>query len=214
MNPRRLNLSCATLALTLLLATAAPAVTVVLPAAALEPEVFYTATHTLSSNVSRADPATIMLEIVRHSDTDYSLQTYNIMPGARQWWFATQYGAAMNESAMVDADYLANSETMELGPIAMPLNDIFYLGFRLDCDTYLPPYYIPSHFIYGWAALLWDGTELMLVGSAAETSGVGLYAGTYTPIPEPSMAGLLLAAVAVVLRRSRSHARGGDGVTS
>jgi len=85
---------------------------------------------------------------------------------------------------------------------------VFYLGFQLDAPPN-PAFPDVPVFIYGWAALLWDGTELTLVDSAAEMSGVGLYAGTYNAIPEPSAAGLLLVGVAALVVRRRHTRRPG-----
>ena len=126
--------------------------------------------------------------------------------GIRHWWFATQYGTAIDASAMEDADYLVNADPVEFGSIYMPLNQVFYLGFQLDGPP-APDYpHPPLYYVYGWASLLWDGTELTLVDSAAETTGVGIYAGTYDAIPEPTSAGLLLAGIAAaLLRRRRPH---------
>ena len=64
---------------------------------------------------------------------------------------------------------------------------------------------------YGWAALLWDGMELTLVDSAAETTGAGIYAGTYDAIPEPTSAGLLLVGIAAALLRRKARRRGASG---
>ncbi len=96
-----------------------------------------------------------------------------------------------------------------LGTVNIDINQIFYLGFWLDADAGGAP-----SDIYGWAALRWDGAALTLVDSAAETTGVGIYAGTYDAIPEPATAGLLLAGIAAaLLRRRRPHSRlrSGDG---
>jgi len=123
-------------------------------------------------------------------------------------WFATQYGAVLDASALLNADFLLNGDTMEFGSIEMPYNQVFYLGFSLDEGPLSGPYNnTPDHYIYGWAALLWNGTELTLVDSAAETTGVGIYAGTYNAIPEPSAAGLLLAGLAAFAMRRRHKRR-------
>ncbi|MGI6496797.1 MAG: PEP-CTERM sorting domain-containing protein [Kiritimatiellia bacterium] len=123
--------------------------------------------------------------------------------GIRHWWFETQYGAALDAAAMENAEYLGRNDTYALGSIEMPYNRIFYLGFRLargGADY--------TKYIYGWASLLWNGTDLVLVDSAAETTGAGIYAGTYNaiPVPEPSALGLLLVG-AGVLALHRRHAR-------
>jgi hypothetical protein len=200
------KLRCAAFALPLLLATAAPAATVVWGAVTLGPSYWPPSTHILASEISPGGGAGILLEIVRGPRLKASLQATDMTIGIRHWWFETQYGAALDASAMVDADYLVNTDPMELGSIEMPYNRIFYLGFRLaggGADY--------TKYIYGWASLLWNGTDLVLVDSAAETTGAGIYAGTYNaiPVPEPSVAGLLLVGAGVVLlhRRKATAAR-------
>lgn len=156
-------------------------------------------------DVSPGGDAALWLEIVAGSGSASSLQGDSVTTGIGQMWFSTQFGNSVDASAMADAVYLANAYTMEFGSIDMQLNQIFYLGFRLDGppspDFPNPPIY----YIYGWASLLWDGTTLSLVDSAAETSGVGLYAGTHTPIPEPSTAVLALIGMTLLATRRRAH---------
>ena len=52
---------------------------------------------------------------------------------------------------------------------------------------------------YGWAKLLFDGETVHVLGSATERTGLGIYAGTGTAIPEPATTGLLLMGVAGIL---------------
>ena len=168
----------------------------------------------IGTGVSPAGGATIGIELLIGAGSDVSMQTYDMTLGIRQLWFASEYGAAVDSSALADADFLANLEMEDFGPIGVPLNQVFYLGFQLDGPP-APDYpHPPLYYVYGWASLLWDGTELTLVDSAAETTGVGIYAGTYDAIPEPSAAGLLLVGIAAaLLRRRRPHSslRSGDG---
>jgi hypothetical protein len=90
-----------------------------------------------------------------------------------------------------------DSSTWEANSLSIWVNQVFYLGFWVEgvldySDT------------YGWASLVWNGTSLTLLDSAMETTGVGLYAGTYTPVPEPATAGLAwIGLAACVLRRTR-----------
>ena len=203
-------LRCAVLVLPLLLSPAAQSATVVWPAAILMPYSFDTATHVIGSDVSPGGGTGVLLELLSGPGPAFSLQADNMTAGIIHMWFATQYGAAVDESAMAGADFLARSDTMEFGSIGVPLNQIFYLGFRLDGPP-SPDYpHPPSYYIYGWAALLWNGTTLALVDSAAETTGVGIYAGTYDAIPEPTTVGLLLAGLAILaVRRRRMRRPGG-----
>jgi len=89
-----------------------------------------------------------------------------------------------------------NSFTVQLGDINMTVDQPFYLAFALYGDIHPVP-------IYGWAELVYDGTTLSLVDSAAETTGVGIYTGTYNEIPEPYTAGLALTGFAVMAIRRR-----------
>ena len=124
-------------------------------------------------------------------------------------WFTTQHGAALDTSALLNAEYLGRNDTYALGSIEMPYNQVFYLGFQLDGAAPLLPDDTVAFYVYGWAALLWNGTDLVLVDSAAETTGAGIYAGTYDAIPEPSAAGLFLAGLAVLAMRRRHTRRPG-----
>ncbi len=193
----------ATVILGLYVAPVAKAATVVWPAVGLGR--YSNFSYVIGSQVSPVGDAAIWFELYSGAAPTMSMQTDDMTIGIAHLWFATEYGVAVDSSAMADADYLANLETEEYGPIDVPLNQVFFLGFRLDGSD--PPV---SYYIYGWAALLWDGTQLTLVDSAAETTGVGIYAGTYDAIPEPTTAGLLLAGLAVLaVRRRRMRRPGG-----
>jgi len=204
---RFVNLRCAALVLPLLLGTATQAATVVWPAVTLGLSGLESATHVIGSDVSLGG-AGVWLEVVCGLGLEATLHARNVTVGIGHKWFTTQYGIVLDASALVKADYLANAYTMEFGSIEMPYNQVFYLGFQLDAPPN-PAFPDVPVFIYGWAALLWDGTELTLVDSAAEMSGVGLYAGTYNAIPEPSAAGLLLVGVAALVVRRRHTRRPG-----
>lgn len=198
------NFRCAAFVLPLLLGTAAPAATVVWPAVWLGTYESHESTHAIASNISPIGDVSILLEVVCDSGLEATLYGRSMTVGIGHSWFTTQYGIALDASALVNAEYLGRNDTYALGSIEMPYNQVFYLGFQLDGGG--ADY---TAYIYGWAALLWNGTDLTLVGSAAETTGVGIYAGTYTPIPEPSAAGLLLAGLAVLAMRRRHTQRPG-----
>ena len=187
-------------ALPLLLSTAASAATVVWPAVWLGTYESHESTHAIASNISPIGDVSILLEVVCGPGWEATLYGRNMTVGIRHWWFATQYGAAVDASALVNANFLVNADPMEFGSIEMPYNQVFYLGFQLDGV---------GAYVYGWAALLWNGTDLTLVGSAAETTGAGIYAGTYNAIPEPSAAGLLLVGLAALAMRRRHMRRSG-----
>ncbi|NLL84747.1 MAG: PEP-CTERM sorting domain-containing protein [Lentisphaerae bacterium] len=73
-----------------------------------------------------------------------------------------------------------------------------YLGFFIESDA--------IDALFGWVALGYDGTKVYVIDSALETTGVGIYAGTYDAVPEPSVGLLLFAgATALLLRRRRVY---------
>ena len=103
-------------------------------------------------------------------------------------WFPVIYGSLVDELAWQSAtDFLADiGDSYDLGSLTLTTGESLYLGFRLDAYGF-PPY----NREYGWAELLYDGTTISVVSSATERTGLGIYAGTGTAIPEPSSAGLL-----------------------
>ena len=56
---------------------------------------------------------------------------------------------------------------------------------------------------YGWVELGYNGTDIYIVNSAMETTGLGIYAGTGSVIPEPATALLALSGLALLWRRRR-----------
>ncbi len=107
-------------------------------------------------------------------------------------FYETDLGEPVDADAVLASDPFAENLTGTMGSLDMAVDEIFYLGF---CLSNTPG---DEDSIYGWVALIYDGTTLTLVDSAAETSGVGIYAGTYTPIPEPTTACLALTGLAVL----------------
>ena len=136
-----------------------------------------------------------------------TLTAWAVSLACGNFWFETAVGAPIDSQAASLATPFVHNFGESYGewtPVNLYRNRIFYLGFWLDADANRIPSGTTD--VYGWASLLWDGTELTLEGSAAETTGVGLYAGTYNAIPEPATAGLLLAGIAAaLLRRRRPH---------
>ncbi len=144
----------------------------------------------------------IVSEVLDVNSFGATLQAVDGTVGNGHIWFETQYGASINDAAVAGGNFFVNMDTLEFSSLEMILNQVFYLGVRLEYDPLVGTY------AYGWAALLWNGTELTLDGSAAETTGVGIYAGTYEAIPEPSVAALLLAGGAALLLRRKEARRG------
>ena len=71
------------------------------------------------------------------------------------------------------------------------------LGFQVGEDNGFN-----DHLYLGWTQMLYQDDGLMLIDSARETTGVGIFAGTYVAVPEPATLSLLgLGGLAVVLKR-------------
>ena len=116
-------------------------------------------------------------------------------------WFATSAGTPINATTTAGAQAFLDSYKGTFGTINLQYGQPFYLGFYVDKMLSNKPF--TGAAIYGWAELSYDGTTLSLLDNAAETTGVGIYAGTYTPIPEPCSAGLALAGLATLAIRRK-----------
>ncbi len=121
------------------------------------------------------------------------LSAENITAAISHSWFPVEYGSLVDEQAWQSAtDFLVDfGDEYYLGNLTLPIGDSVYLGFRLDSYGF-PPY----NREYGWTELLYDGANIYVVSSATERTGLGIYAGTGTAIPEPTTSGLLLLGVA------------------
>lgn len=93
------------------------------------------------------------------------------------------------------------------GSIQTELNVPFLLGFWLDANEDEIPNLDDR---FGWARLERNNANtLVLLDSAIEDTGVGIYAGTLQPVPEP--ASILLAAfglLALLLTRRKNPNKG------
>jgi hypothetical protein len=143
------------------------------------------------------DGAGVAMDLTPNNAVSATLQAVNGTAGAWHIWFAVPFGAPVDAATMASSVPFLDSSTWEANSLSIWVNQVFYLGFWVEgvldySDT------------YGWASLVWNGTSLTLLDSAMETTGVGLYAGTYTPVPEPATAGLAwIGLAACVLRRTR-----------
>ena len=119
-------------------------------------------------------------------------ETYTIGIGHRwyeSWqgcWFDAQYAASAVPFASNYGDYFEGS--MQIMPFQP-----FYLAYKLSEEK-------GSEF--GWAKLMYDMDDLSLLDSAQEDQGVGIIVGTTTALPEPSTIGMLLAALALLIRKT------------
>lgn len=95
-------------------------------------------------------------------------------------WYETTVDTAIDYNyAISTTPFYAESSSD--GEIQMTLNLPFYMAFKLgDRES------SNSWDTYGWAELMWDGSELQILDSAAENSGVGIIAGKYEAVPEPA----------------------------
>ncbi len=111
--------------------------------------------------------------------------------GVGHIWYECDLGDPITAETVATADPFVNSFIGQGGALTLDAGETIYAAFYVDGGG------VASD-VYGWVALVYDGTTLTLVDSAAETSGVGIYAGTYTPIPEPDTACLALTGLAVL----------------
>ena len=182
------------------LAMSARSANVVWPGATLAPDL--NDTYFIGTYVPPTGGGVITLIIETAFPTDH-LSPDPVLPwtaGAGQIWYLAGYGDAIDAAAANAADPLADSYNGIIGQIDLTINDPFYLSYWLG-DSGAPG---SAGSVYGWAQLIYDGTTLSLLDSAAETTGVGLYTGTYIPIPEPGTLALALTSVlALGIRRLR-----------
>ena len=91
--------------------------------------------------------------------------------------------------------------------LTIPLYETVFLAFAFENLSTIPPGSF-TDLSYGWVELGYKDGEVYVVSSAQETTGLGLYAGTGTAIPEPSTTLLALSGLAVLcLRRRKIHGR-------
>jgi len=107
--------------------------------------------------------------------------------GISHVWYETTKDTIIDaEFATNTTSFYSNFDPSDLsGEIQMNHNEPFIMAFRLGGSE-------PSSYdIYGWAELMYDGSDLHLLDSAAENDGVGIIAGQYVQVPEPSSVLLL-----------------------
>lgn len=124
---------------------------------------------------------------------DIDVETGTI--GVAHKWFKMEYGELMDAVSTETADPFAiiYFSDMEYYSARLDLNQPFYLGFQLGSTEYFPNYAQ-----YGWVELIYDGNTINYVSSATERTGLGIYVGTGTAIPEPSTVGLLVIGAVVM----------------
>ena len=107
--------------------------------------------------------------------------------GISQWWFPVQYGELINRDSLDPDDPLAiiNFTQIEFGSIQLNEDEPLYLGVCVGYPQW-------DYTDFGWVELLFDGETVSAVSSATERTGLGIFAGTGTAIPEPPTMGLIV----------------------
>ena len=112
-------------------------------------------------------------------------------------WYSVAPGTVIDPAFAASAPAFANAFTGDLsGHIQLTLNQTFLLGFWLDANVNAVPG--PGD-RFGWASFRYNASGLSLLGSAIESTGAGIIAGTTTVVPEPSTVCLLFSALAAAM---------------
>jgi hypothetical protein len=137
-----------------------------------------------------------------HTIPGQSLQAVNSHADEGSFWFLVQDGQEFSPATIAANQFPAfNRGSLPWQPVAIPLGT-FYLGVRTGTAQY-PPGPVAA---YGWAKMNNSGTAITMLDNAIAYSvqgePAGIYVGTSTPVPEPSVtwAGSALA-IAWTLRR-------------
>jgi len=120
-------------------------------------------------------------------------------------WYGVSSGTVVDATFASTATPFANALTADLsGHITMSVGSMFLLGFWLDeYENNIPG---PGD-RFGWAALKYTGSSLVLVDSAIDDSATGIIAGTTTVVPEPATYSLILSACGFAFLLRKHHKR-------
>ncbi|HHX99005.1 MAG: PEP-CTERM sorting domain-containing protein [Kiritimatiellia bacterium] len=130
-----------------------------------------------------------------------TLSQQNALAGIAFRFFEVDYGELIDFDLSDSSTIVFGNDSATHDPFLLNWDQPVYLGFRLGWPEIESG---PSSAEYGWAELYFDGDTVSVLGSATERTGLGIYAGTGTLIPEPATAGLLLlGAVGIIWKRSR-----------
>ena len=127
-----------------------------------------------------------------------TLDAYGGTLGIAHRWFVVDYGELIDWETALASDAFADNMTAEYGSLYLEQGQSIYLGFQLGGASGQ----------YGWAELYFDNYAVSVLSSATERTGLGIYAGTGTAVPEPATTGLLLmGTLALVWRKRRRVGR-------
>ena len=127
-----------------------------------------------------------------------TLSQENALAGIAFRFFEVDYGELVDFGLSESSDIVFGNDRATHDPYQFDYDETVYLGFRLGWPEY-------NTAEYGWAQLYFDGDTLSVLGSATEQTGLGIYAGTGTAIPEPATTGLLLlGGLGIIWKRSRT----------
>ena len=126
-----------------------------------------------------------------------TLDAYGGTLGIAHRWFVVDYGELIDWETALASDAFADNMTAEYGSLYLEQGESIYLGFQLGGASGQ----------YGWAELYYDNYAVSVLSSATERTGLGIYAGTGTVIPEPATTGLLLMGAAGLVWKRRRGGR-------
>ena len=146
--------------------------------------------------------AGVQLDISHEAGAQYTLRATPVTAATGIVLYRDSFGDAVDANSAAAVSPLADNITPQTGTTQITGNQVFYLCFWMGNGGGGTAPGAPGS-VYGWVSLIWNGTALTVKDSAAETTGVGIYAGTYNAIPEPATAGLLLAGLSALALRRR-----------
>ncbi|HMP90442.1 MAG TPA: PEP-CTERM sorting domain-containing protein [Kiritimatiellia bacterium] len=121
-------------------------------------------------------------------------------------YFELAFNTAFTPELALTAIPFADSLTATIGgPIDASINTSFYLGYWLDENNSSAPDFGDN---FGWVLIERIGDELVLVDSAMETTGAGIYIGTFEAVPEPTTMSLLILSLGVITYYRRVRTTG------
>lgn len=135
---------------------------------------------------------------ISYVENSATLVTESMLASLYQKWVPMSYGDLIYDASIAAGNPLADNANLDWYPLILDVDVPCYLGFQIGENDGSPE--IAE---YGWVELIYDGTSVSITSSATERTGLGIYAGQGTAIPEPATAGLLLIGAAGLAWRQR-----------